>query len=135
MAVGTLITVLSSIPWGQVVENAPKVAEGAVKLWNSVTNRNRQGSIQDKEAAATAEETASEADRLKARLLALEDSVASLQEQMQASSKLIKDLAEQNTQLVQRIELNRIRLVRYTVATAVGGAIILAAVVYLLFRQ
>ena len=39
MAVGTLITVLSNIPWGQVVENAPKVAEGAVKLWNSVTHR------------------------------------------------------------------------------------------------
>ena len=135
MALGTLITVLSSIPWGQVVENAPKVAEGAVKLWNSVTNRNRQGSIQDKEAAATAEETASEADRLKARLLALEDSVTRLQEQMQASSKLIKDLAEQNTQLVQRIELNRIRLVRHTVATVLGGAILLAVVVYLLFRQ
>ena len=135
MAVGTLITVLTNIPWGQVVENAPKVAEGAVKLWNSVTHRKKLDPIQDTKAAASADETASEADRLKARLLALEDSVTRLQEQMQASSKLIKDLAEQNTQLVQRIELNRIRLVRHTVATAVGGAILLAVVVYLLFRQ
>jgi len=133
MAVGTLITVLSNIPWGQVVENAPKVAEGAVKLWNSVTNRNKQDAIQDKQAAA--DNAPSEADRMKARLLALENSVTSLQEQMQASSALIKALAEQNTQLVQRIELNRIRLVRHTVATAVGGVILLATVVYLLFRQ
>ncbi len=135
MAVGTIITVLSNIPWGQVVENAPKVAEGAVKLWNSVTNRKKQDSIQDRQAAASVNETPTEADRLKARLLALEDSVASLQDQMQTSSALIKDLAEQNTQLVQRIELNRIRLVRYSVATALQGAVLLAAVVYLLLRQ
>jgi hypothetical protein len=135
MAVGTIITVLSNIPWGQVVENAPKVAEGAVKLWNSVTNRNKQDTIQDSQAAAAAENAHSETDRMKARLLALEDSIASLQDQMQASSALIKDLAEQNTQLVQRIELNRIRLVRYSVATALQGAALLAAVVYLLLRQ
>jgi hypothetical protein len=133
MAVGTLITVLSNIPWGQVVENAPKVAEGAVKLWNSVTNRKKQDAIQDKQAAA--EDAPSEAERMKARLLALEDSISSLQDQMQASSALIKDLAEQNTQLVQRIELNRVRLVRYSVATALQGAVLLAAVVYLLLRQ
>ncbi|MBI1285561.1 MAG: hypothetical protein GC183_14710 [Thiobacillus sp.] len=132
MAVGTLITVLSNIPWGQVVENAPKVADGAVKLWNSVTNRNKPDAIQGSQAAA---EPPSEADRLKARLLALEDGVTSLQDQMQASSALIKDLAEQNTQLVQRIELNRVRLVRYSVATALQGAVLLAAVVYLLLRQ
>jgi hypothetical protein len=135
MAVGTIFTVLTNIPWGQVVENAPKVAEGALKLWNSVTNRNRQDSIQDKQATAAADENPSEADRLKTRLFTLEESVGSLQDQMQASSELIKALAEQNTQLVQRIELNRIRLVRYAVATAVGGAILLAAVVTILLRQ
>jgi hypothetical protein len=135
MAVGTIITVLSNIPWGQVVENAPKVAEGAVKLWNSVTNRNKQDTIQDGQAAAAAENAHSETDRMKARLLALEDSIASLQDQMRESSALIKALAEQNTQLVQRIELNRIRLVRYSVATALQGAALLAAVVYLLLRQ
>lgn len=135
MAVGTLITVLSNIPWGQVIENAPKVADGAVKLWNSVTNRNKPDAIHRSQAAAAAGEAPSEADRLKARLLALEDGVTSLQEQMQASSALIKALAEQNTQLVQRIELNRIRLVRYSVATALQGAVLLAAVAYLLFRQ
>ena len=134
MAVGTLITVLSNIPWGQVVENAPKVAEGAVKLWNSVTNRTKHDTIQDRQAATAAGEAPSEADRLKARLLALEDSIGNLQDQMQASSALIKALAEQNTQLVQRIELNRIRLVRYSVATALQGVVLLAAVVYLLFR-
>jgi hypothetical protein len=38
---------------------------------------------------------------------------------MLASSELIKALAEQNTQLIQRIETNRIRLLRLSAATAV----------------
>ncbi len=44
MSTGAILTVLSNIPWGQVVENAPKVAEGAAKLWNSVTNFRKSAS-------------------------------------------------------------------------------------------
>ncbi len=132
MAAGTIITVLSNIPWGQVVENAPKVADGALKLWKEVTSRKKPDSGQP---AATADAAPSEADLLKARLLSLDDNVKRLQDQMQASSELIKALAEQNTQLVQRIELNRVRLVRYAVATALCGSALLAALIYVLFRQ
>ena len=134
MSAGTIITVLSNIPWGQVVENAPKVADGAMRLWNTVTNRKKEDSIREEHPASAADATPSEADRLKARLLELDGSVKSLQDQMQASSELIKALADQNTQLVQRIELNRIRLVRYAVATASGGSMLLAVVIYLLIR-
>lgn len=35
MAAGWL-TVLKMVPWGDVIENAPKVAQGAKKLWSSV---------------------------------------------------------------------------------------------------
>ena len=31
------VTVLQMVPWGEVIKNAPKVADGAVKLWNSVS--------------------------------------------------------------------------------------------------
>ena len=54
---------------------------------------------------------------------------------MQASSELIKALAEQNGQLVQRIELNRVRLVRYAVASASVSAILLAIMIYVFIRQ
>ena len=134
MAAGTIITVLSNIPWGQVVENAPKVAEGALKLWNAVTSRKKQDSKFNEHPAAASDEIASEADQLKARLVRLDDSVKSLQDQMQASSELIKALAEQNTQLVRRIELNRDRLVRYAIATISGGSILLVALIYVLIR-
>jgi hypothetical protein len=35
MAIGWL-TVLKMVPWGEVIENAPKVAIGAKKLWDKV---------------------------------------------------------------------------------------------------
>lgn len=135
MAAGTIITVLANIPWGQVVENAPKVADGALKLWNAVTSRKKQDSSQNEHPAVAADAAPSEADLLKARLLRLDDNVKSLQDQMQASSELIKALAEQNAQLVQRIELNRVRLVRYAVATVSVGLVLLAVVIYVLVRQ
>ena len=37
MSTGVILTVLSNIPWGQLVENAPKLADGAAKLWSTVT--------------------------------------------------------------------------------------------------
>ena len=66
---------------------------------------------------------------------ALEETVKSLQGQMQASSELIKALADQNTQLVNRIELNRVRLQRASIVAASLGALLLSAVGYLLLRQ
>lgn len=134
MAAGTIITVLSNIPWGQVVENAPKVADGALKLWGAVTGRKKQDSNQNERSAVATDATLSEADLQKARLLRLEKDVQSLHDQMQASSELIKALAEQNTQLVQRIELTRVRLIRYAIATVSGGSALLAVVIYILVR-
>jgi len=132
MAAGTIITVLSNIPWDKVVENAPKVTDAAVKLWNMVANRRKQGSDESKQGKASPDTFLSESDLLKARVLALEDGIKCLQDQMEASSELIKALADQNIQLVQGIELNRINLVRYAIATALGGAILLGVNIYLL---
>lgn len=38
MAIGWL-TILKSVPWAEVISNAPKVAEGARKLWNAEIGR------------------------------------------------------------------------------------------------
>jgi hypothetical protein len=44
---------------------------------------------------------------------------------------VIRALADQNTQLVQRLELNRVRLVRLATVAAVSIALVLSAVAYL----
>ena len=92
------MTVLAAVPWTEVIKNAPKVAEGAKKLWNTVGR---------KDGANT--HVASHPSGPTARLEALEATVDELSKQMQASAELIKALAEQNAYLVQRVELMRRR--------------------------
>jgi hypothetical protein len=31
------LSVIKLVPWGEVISNAPKVAEGAKKLWSAVS--------------------------------------------------------------------------------------------------
>lgn len=60
------------------------------------------------------------------RISALESEAADLHDQMLASSELIKALAEQNTQLIQNIEANRVRVLQLTGVTAVLAIIAVA---------
>ena len=133
MATGTIITVLSNIPWGQVVENAPKVADGAARLWNAVT-RKKQNQSPDGNAKAVVDAVQSDTEVLKRRLVAMEEHIQHLEEQMGASAELIKALAEQNTQLVMKIELNSVRLLRLATATAICAVALVGIIVYLLLR-
>jgi hypothetical protein len=135
MAVGTIVTVLANIPWGTVVENAPKIADSATKLWDTVARWTKSEPEQNAQINVSPEKPMSETQLLSARLQTLEESVRNLNEQMQASSGLIKALAEQNTLLVQRVELNRVRLVRLVAVAGSTGALLLAFNIYLLFRH
>lgn len=112
MAIGWL-TVLQNVPWAEVIRNAPRVAEGAKKLWNTAAR---------KRAAPEAPAATPEA----AAIAALEATVADLHEQMLASSELIKALAEQNAQLIARAEANRRRLA-WVGVIAVAAAVAAAA--------
>ncbi len=109
MAIGWL-TVLQSVPWTDVVRNAPKVAAGAKKLWNAVGNKSPTSPSLAAGAQAALSPEAQAISGLAARVSELETAAAELQNEMLASSELIKALAEQNTQLILRIETLRIRL-------------------------
>jgi hypothetical protein len=109
------LTVLAAVPWEEVIRNAPKVADGAKKLWSSVR----------KDGKGAAVPAAGNPADPQVRIATLEATVDELSKQMQASAELIKALAEQNTQLVQRIELNR----RRTVGLSVVVLLLLAGVI------
>ncbi|MDD2925755.1 hypothetical protein [Rhodoferax sp.] len=103
------LTVLKMVPWGEVIENAPKVAQGAKKLWSTVgkktplaTSPGHVGAEPDEADGALAS--------LRAQVAQLQVASAELHQQMLESSALIQSLAEQNTQLIQRVEVNRKRL-------------------------
>jgi hypothetical protein len=69
---------------------------------------------------------------LHARVSVLEAAVADLHGQMLASSELITTLAEQNAQLVQRIEANRVRLCWLGFATGVLAVAVIFGLVALM---
>lgn len=108
MALGWL-TVLKMVPWGDVIENAPKVASGAKKLWQSVGKKPVAAApVASAHAVLRAESPAVAV--LQREVAELQVAVADLHQQMLVSTELIQSLANQNTQLIKRVEVNRVRL-------------------------
>jgi len=98
----TWLSILKAVPWTDVVSNAPKVADGAKKLWETVARKKSPGNAASGTSAAATPDTPTLAG-LDTRITGLSDEVARLQQQMLDSSQLIKTLAEQNAQLVRRV--------------------------------
>jgi hypothetical protein len=121
------LSVLSNVPWKDVISTAPKVAEGAKKLWKAVGKKSGTA----EENGASAEHLASAENQtiatLDARIHGLKGDVAALNQAMLSSSELIKALAEQNTQLIRSIEIFRGRVLRLGLVTVISVIIALLA--------
>lgn len=131
MAIGWF-SVLRAVPWGQVIDNAPQVVEGAKKLWSTVAKKSGPQEFEIVDVQSTYKDDAEELSAVHNRLTVLEKSAADLHKQMLASSELIKTLADQNAQLIKRIEANRKRMVWLTVVCAVMSAAAIAGLVFVL---
>lgn len=128
MAIGWL-SVLKMVPWGDVIENAPKVASGAKKLWNTVGKKPTAPAAAAAPVTGTLVDVPEPVAALQAQVTQLQTSVAELHQQMLESSALIGSLAEQNTQLIARVEVNRKRVL----ALAVVWVALAVVVAYKLF--
>lgn len=123
MAIGWL-SILKAVPWTDVVSNAPKVADGAKKLWETVARKKSPSDVPTGTAATSTSETPTLAG-LEARIAELAGDVGRLQKEMLDSSQLIKALADQNTQLIRRVYwLNR-TLVAVGIVAAASLALVL----------
>ena len=135
MAIGWL-SVLQLVPWSDVIKNAPKAADGAKKLWKAVGKKPALGDIPQSAHAVALSPEAQAIASLKTRVAAAEADIAALHEQMLASSELITTLADQNTQLIQRVERNRVQLRWLTWATLLALVLVLTlATATLLYPQ
>jgi hypothetical protein len=101
-----------------VIESAPKVAQGAKKLWDTVGKKSAASTT------ATPGQPEPTLAALQAQVTQLQVSVAELHQQMLASSALIGALAEQNTQLIARVELNRKRVLALAVVVVVLAVVL-----------
>jgi hypothetical protein len=121
------LTVLQSVPWSEVIKNAPKVAEGARKLWSAVGKKPTPDTLPEPPAPPAASPEARAIVALEARLGAMDTAITDLHAQMLASSELIKALADQNAQLIERIETNRVRWSLLAAAVVIIGVVAAAA--------
>lgn len=119
------LTLLKTVPWTDVIAHAPSVAHGARKLWHSVSGRSGPPEI-----PPPASPSASPDDRLaalEAEVEALGKTVSELHRRMVDSSALIRELAEQHTALIRRVESLRLRLLWLYGALALLFLLALAA--------
>lgn len=133
MAIGWL-AVLQMVPWSDVIKNAPKVADGARKLWSAVAKKPPPSRLADTGTGIQLSPESQAIAALQAHVLALEDATHDLHEQMLSSSELIKALAEQNTQLIRRAEVNRVRLLLLAGVTTVVMVVAVVALTLVLAR-
>ena len=121
------MTILSNVPWSDVLGKAPIIADGAKKLWKGMGRKNSEGSVVDADLVV-----APDAD-FATRLTSLEAVQRKLRTQILASGELIQALSEQNALLVAQVDANR-RLVRY-LAWSLGATALVAGLALLLAWQ
>lgn len=95
--------VLKAVPWNDVINNAPKIAEGARELLRSIGKKTKG------KKDGTSKPEAVSLNEMDDRITTIESSLYELESQMLSSAEIIKKLCEQNAELINRIELNRIR--------------------------
>ncbi|MFO7543038.1 MAG: hypothetical protein R6W97_09585 [Thiobacillus sp.] len=119
------LAVLKIVPWTDVINNAPKVADGARKLWNAVGKKAPASMPHPEPVEHAVPGENPDMATLQVQIASLENAATEFHDQMLASSELIKTLADQNTQLVKRIETHRVRLAWLTGATAILAMVVL----------
>jgi len=109
------LSALKFVPWGQVIDSAPQIVQGARKLMG------RTQPQAGPPAAAPAASPAGLQDGLREQVAALQQRVAHLEEEQRASAVLIRSLAEQNAQVVRAVDALRGRTRWLSMACALLG--------------
>ncbi|WP_413437062.1 hypothetical protein ACFDAU_11545 [Sulfuriferula sp. GW1] len=103
----SMLSAFKIIPWSDVLTAAPYIVQGAEKLWSIIARKPAPQRGNER-----VEEEASQSVSLSAldtRVHSLELLTAELHKEVLLSSELIKSLAQQNIQLVQAVDVLRVR--------------------------
>lgn len=110
---------LKKVEWTKVIEATPKVAASARSLWDAVGKKPTSTS-----AAIDAEAGPA---RMTLRIDQNEAALAALHVQMLSASEIITTLADQNTQMIAKIEVFRLRFLWLSVFAAAATVIALGS--------
>ena len=130
------LTALKVIPWGDVIEHAPKVLKGARDLLDRQRERRREAMAPAPDLRADVIPMPGPTDpavqALQQQLAAARDDLTRLQQTQDQIAQTLAELAEQNTRLVDAVERlrKRTRLLMAAVlvlTVALGGLYLSAA--------
>lgn len=127
-------SVLKTVPWSEVINAAPQVATGARRLWDTVARKSGGGQGMAPGPIMDMEPEEDLFGTLVLRVEKNESTLADLRNQMLQASEIIANLADQNAQLIAKMELARSRLLWLGVATGVTGVFALVALALVLGR-
>jgi len=134
MAVAWL-KVLKAVPWSDVIAAAPQVANGARKLWDTVGRKQGAPGAMGEEAIMPAQAMDDDGVALLAAHIEQQDvAIAQMHNQLREASKLITELADQNAQLIAKMEAARGRLQVVGVIAAAGLVVSFVSLVLVLAR-
>lgn len=127
-------TVLKTVPWSDVISAAPQVASGARRLWDTV---NRKPGAVDPATGLSPEMAAQEDDIIGLLIARSEQNDAELNDlrnQMRAASELIANLADQNAQLIAKMDVQRQKITWLGVTAGLSGLLAVVALILVAVR-
>lgn len=127
-------TVLKTVPWSDVISAAPQVATGARRLWDTV---NRKSGAVDPATGLSPEMAAQEDDIIGLLIARSEQNDAELNDlrnQMRSASELIANLADQNAQLIAKIDVQRQKITWLGVTAGLSGLLAVVALILVAVR-
>ncbi|MDY0964079.1 MULTISPECIES: hypothetical protein [Massilia] len=127
-------TVLKTVPWSDVISAAPQVATGARRLWDTV---NRKPGAVDPATGLSPEMAAQEDDIIGLLVARSEQNDAELNDlrnQMRAASELIANLADQNAQLIAKMDVQRQKITWLSVTAGLSALLAVVALILVAVR-
>jgi hypothetical protein len=128
-------TVLRTVPWSDVISAAPQVANGARRLWDTV-NRNKQGNYDEPMGVAPGM-PGQEEDVFDILIKSVERNdaeVTDLRNQMRSASEIIANLADQNAQLIAKMDAQRQKMTWLAVTASLSGLLSVVALILVSVR-
>jgi len=127
-------TVLKTVPWSDVISAAPQVATGARRLWDTV---NRKPGVHDAATGVAPEAYGQEEDifgLLINRVEQQDAELTDLRNQMRSASELIANLADQNAQLIAKVDVQRQKITWFGVTAGLSALLSVVALILVSVR-
>lgn len=131
-------TVLKTVPWSEVISAAPQVATGARRLWDTVNRKSGSPVAADSTEAGVAPDGYGQEHDIVGLIITRLDQtdaeVNELRNQMRSASELIANLADQNAQLIAKMDAQRQKMVWLGATAGVSALLALAALILVSVR-